>query len=57
MGDVEVVYSWVTIDFTWESEDDREEAIANGTYIVENCLASVVKVHINHIMQLSSIYD
>ena len=44
VGDVEVVHSWVTVDFTWESEEDREEAIANGTYIVENCIASGMKV-------------
>ena len=44
VGDVEVVYSWVTVDFTWESEEDREEAIASGAYIPENCIVSGMKV-------------
>ena len=44
VGDVEVVYSWVTVDFTWESEEDRQEAIASGAYIPENCIVSGMKM-------------
>ena len=44
VGDVEVVYSWVTVDLTWESKENREEAIASGAYIPENCIVSGMKV-------------
>ena len=52
VGDVEVVHSWVTVDFTWESEEDREEAIANGTYIVENYIVSGMKVHLHALCKM-----
>ena len=61
VGDTEVVYSWVSVDFTWESEDDREEAIADGTFIPENCLVSGMKViiinHISVMLHFDSICD
>ena len=45
VGDAELVYQWVAVDYDWPQEGDREEAIANGTFIVENNIITGIKVY------------
>ena len=45
IGETELVHEFVTVDFDWTSDQDREDAIANGDYIVENNVITGIKVH------------
>ena len=46
-GQLEVVYEWVSLDYTWPSPEVRQEAIQNGSYVVQNNALAGIKVRLN----------
>jgi hypothetical protein len=44
IGAMEVKYSWVYVDYLFDSQQDRELAIKSGKFIQENCVILDVDV-------------
>ena len=45
----EIVYKWVNLDFEWQSEDHKNNALNNKTFIPENNLMTGIKVYNNRV--------
>ena len=57
-GQLEVVYEWVSLDYTWPSPQVRQEAIENGSYVVQNNALAGIKVRpINCISKIKNWTD
>jgi hypothetical protein len=41
----DVLHRWKLMDFQYPSEDERQEAISNGTFIPENNALTGIKVY------------
>jgi sugar lactone lactonase YvrE len=39
----ELLFEWTSLDYTWSSTAERDQAIANSDFIVENCALTSVK--------------
>ena len=57
-GQLEVVYEWVSLDYTWPSPEVRQEAIDNGSYVAENNALAGIKVRSAHLcLKLNKLCD
>ena len=43
-GETEYPYEWTYVDYDWASDADREEAISNRDYIIENNFIAGIKI-------------
>lgn len=48
-NNLQIKYEWKLIDFNYETTEERQEAIQNGTFIPENVIPVGIDVHENRL--------
>ncbi|KAL3886764.1 hypothetical protein ACJMK2_026737 [Sinanodonta woodiana] len=49
VGQGEIIYEFLYIDYEWFNDSIKQSYIANGQYIVENCIITGIKVYSNDV--------